>query len=77
VLALTFENPDDYEHIGEIDKFEIGGLAEFAPGRPLRLTIIHPDGSHETINLLHNYSPLQIEWFWAGSALNYLHSHNQ
>jgi aconitate hydratase len=77
VLALTFEDPADYERIGEIDKFEIGGLAEFAPGRPLRLTIIHPDGSHAIINLLHNYSPLQIEWFWAGSALNYLHSHNQ
>lgn len=77
VLALTFENPADYERIGEIDKLEIGGLAEFAPDRPLRLTIIHPDGSNETINLLHNYSQLQIEWFWAGSALNYLHSHNQ
>jgi len=77
VLALTFANPEDYERIGECDEFKIDGLAEFAPGRPLRLTIIHPDGLKETINLLHNYSPLQIAWFWAGSALNYLHSNNQ
>jgi aconitate hydratase len=77
VLALTFEHPEDYECIGERDEFGIGGLDDFKPGRPLCLKILHPDGSGETINLLHNYNQSQIECFWAGGALNILRMQNQ
>jgi len=40
------------------------------------LIIQHKNGASETIQLQHSYSQLQIEWFWAGSALNYLRLNN-
>ncbi|HPC35828.1 MAG TPA: aconitate hydratase [Candidatus Marinimicrobia bacterium] len=76
VLALTFTQAEDYERIQEDDEFSIKGLEEFAPGRPLDLIIRHKNGESETIQLQHSYSQLQIEWFWAGSALNYLRLNN-
>jgi len=76
ILALTFIQPEDYEHVREDDEFTIAGLNEFAPDRPLDLTIRHQSGENETIRLQHNYSQLQIEWFRAGSALNYLRLQN-
>jgi len=76
VLALTFTQAEDYERIQEDDEFSIKGLEEFAPGRPLDLIIRHKNGESETIQLQHRYNQLQIEWFWAGSALNYLRLNN-
>ncbi len=72
MLALTFTQPEDYFKIGEEDIFELEGLKHFAPGVPLKLIIRHTDGTHDVINLNHTYSDLQIKWFKAGSALNYL-----
>lgn len=77
VLALTFKKSQDYERITERDVFEIVGLDSFAPGQPLSLTVLHPNGDSETINLQHSYSRQQIEWFRAGSALNYLRIQDQ
>nr|HPN75385.1 aconitase family protein [Candidatus Neomarinimicrobiota bacterium] len=76
VLALTFTQFDDYERVREDDEFSIKGLEKFAPERPLDLIIQHKNGESETIQLQHSYSQLQIEWFWAGSALNYLRLNN-
>jgi aconitate hydratase len=76
VLALTFTQFDDYERIREDDEFSIQSLEKFAPERPLDLIIQHKNGASETIQLQHSYSQLQIEWFWAGSALNYLRLNN-
>ena len=72
MLALTFANPADYNKIREDDSFDLRGLDEFAPGRPLTLTIHHAGGAIEDIRLNHTYSDLQIKWFKAGSALNYM-----
>ncbi len=70
VLALTFVNPADYDHIGEDDRISITGLADLAPTQPVQVTVIKPDAS--TIHILteHSLSVEQIEWFKAGSALN-------
>ena len=76
VLALTFTQFDDYERVREDDEFSIQSLEKFAPERPLDLIIQHKNGAGETIQLQHSYSQLQIEWFWAGSALNYLRLNN-
>jgi len=76
VLALTFTQFDDYERVREDDEFSIQSLEKFAPERPLDLIIQHKNGASETIQLQHSYSQLQIEWFWAGSALNYLRLNN-
>lgn len=70
VLALTFDDPDDYDEIGEEDRISIRGLDSIAPGNPLEMVIIHPDGQGRTVKVNHSYSDHQIEWFKAGSALN-------
>ena len=46
------------------------GLAEFAPGKPLKLVIKHHDGSQHECALNHSFNETAIRWFKAGSALN-------
>ncbi|XP_065533238.1 aconitate hydratase, mitochondrial [Lathamus discolor] len=70
LLPLTFADPADYNKIHPVDKLSIVGLADFAPGKPLKCIIKHPNGSQETIMLNHTFNESQIEWFQAGSALN-------
>lgn len=70
MLGLTFANEDDYEKIQEDDTFNFVDLEYFAPGQPLKLEVIHSDGSRDEIELNHTYNESQIEWFKAGSALN-------
>ncbi|MCQ2101984.1 MAG: aconitate hydratase [Fibrobacter sp.] len=77
MLALTFANPADYEKIQEQDVFDILGLTEFAPGKPLTLAIHHKDGSVENITLNHTYNEQQWAWFKAGSALNLIKQMNK
>jgi len=74
ILALTFNNLEDYNRIHENDTFDILGLDTFKPGVPLTLVIHHAGGTSEKITVNHSYSALQIEWFKAGSALNYMKS---
>jgi aconitate hydratase len=70
MLALTFANKNDYDKIREDDTVNITGLKEFAPGKPLRIVLQHPDGTEEIIMATHSYNENQIKWFKAGSALN-------
>ncbi|MBU0764777.1 MAG: aconitate hydratase [Bacteroidetes bacterium] len=70
VLALTFDNRDDYDKIREDDKIDIKGLSEFSPGKPFNVVLNHSDGSKEIVIANHSYNKAQIEWFRAGSALN-------
>ena len=74
MLAITFSNPNDYNLIQEDDTFDIIGLKTFTPGVPLKVVIHHADGSSDEIEVNQSYSDLQIEWFKAGSALNYMKS---
>ena len=72
ILALTFENSNDYEKIKEDDKISILGLTDFEPDKPFECKLQHVDGNSEKIILKHSYNYSQIEWFTAGSALNVL-----
>ena len=74
VLALTFDNPNDYEKIKEDDKISIVGLDNFKPTKPVKCHILHQDGTKEEITLRHSYNNFQTNWFRAGSALNVLRS---
>jgi aconitate hydratase len=74
LLALTFRNPADYDRIQEDDRISLVGLAELAPGKPVTCMVRHVDGTSETLALLHTFSPTQLEWFRAGSALNLFHA---
>lgn len=76
LLALTFADKADYNKVRERDRVSIS-LADFVPGRLLTVTLIHDDGTTDTLQALHTYNEVQIKWFWAGSALNYLgNKHN-
>ncbi len=77
MLALTFADENDYDKIQEDDRFNFVDLNEFAPGKPLMIEIEHPDKSIDLIKANHTYNEQQIEWFKAGSALNYLRNNNK
>jgi aconitate hydratase len=73
LLALTFQDPADYERIREDDRVSLVGLRDLAPGKPLECRVRHADGAVETLELRHSCSAAQLEWFRAGAALNLLH----
>ena len=76
VLALTFDNKDDYKKVEELDTFDINGLQNFSPKENLQLIINHIDGRKDKISLKHTFNKNQIEWFKAGSALNLIAEKN-
>lgn len=71
MLALTFADKADYDKVKENDRISVTGLNEFAPGSMLTVTLNHQDGTVEAFEAKHTYNELQINWFKAGSALNY------
>ncbi len=77
VLALTFADPADYDRIGPEDRVSIVGLADLAPGKPVTVVVHHPDGSEDRFLANHSYTEEELEWFRAGSALNYLRKRNR
>jgi aconitate hydratase len=76
MLALTFDNENDYDLIQEDDVFNFTDLKLFAPGRQIVLEVVHADGVHDIIKLNHTYNNQQIEWFKEGSALNLIRKQN-
>lgn len=72
VLPLTFAQEKDYNCIGAFDYIDVLGLNALAPGKPVRVVVRHTDGSQDHLQCNHTLSPLQIQWFRAGSSLNYL-----
>jgi aconitate hydratase len=73
LLALTFQDRADYDHIRVDDRISLVGLEEMAPGQPVECRIKHADGTTETLWLNHTFSASQLEWFRKGSALNLFH----
>jgi aconitate hydratase len=76
MLGLTFANENDYDLIQEDDTFNFVDIADFAPGKPLTLEVVHADGSKNTIIANHTYNQSQIGWFNEGSALNVIKREN-
>ena len=70
MLAITFDNIDDYDKIQEDDQIDIIGLDNFTPSVPLQVVLYHGNGSKDIIKANHTYNEHQIQWFRAGSALN-------
>lgn len=71
MLALTFDNKDDYNKVLEDDRISVEDLKNFAPGKQLTVTLKHSDGTTDKFKVNHTYNTTQIGWFKAGSALNY------
>jgi aconitate hydratase len=74
MLALTFAKKSDYDSIRETDLITIHGTETFTPDIPLTVSLLHEDGTEESFLANHTYNDLQIRWYKAGSALNYLKS---
>lgn len=75
VIGMTFANPADYDLIQEDDIFDIHA-GDMTPGKQIKVTLNHADGSTDTFMCNHTYNDTQIEWLKAGSALNKIRSEN-
>ncbi|MEO0471184.1 MAG: aconitate hydratase [Bacteroidota bacterium] len=75
VLALTFDQPADYDKVQEDDTIDLK-VADLAPGKAVDLVLHHTDGSSDTIKVNHTLNDMQIGWFRAGSALNQIRAEN-
>jgi len=69
ILPLTFKQAKDYEEFCEGDRVSILGLAELAPGKPVR-ALLHKTSGDVALTLKHSLNEEQVRWFKAGSALN-------
>jgi aconitate hydratase len=77
MLPLTFADPATYDQIDEDDRISVHGLADLAPDQPVRCSIHKPDGTVVEFATTQTFSPEQIEWFRAGSALNIIRRSQQ
>ncbi|MFZ4810998.1 MAG: aconitase family protein, partial [Ilumatobacteraceae bacterium] len=69
LVPLTFADPATYDLIGEDDRINVLDLPP-QPGTNVRCQIVKPDGTLVEFEGVHTFSPEQVEWFRAGSALN-------
>ncbi|PIQ95302.1 MAG: aconitate hydratase [Nitrospinae bacterium CG11_big_fil_rev_8_21_14_0_20_56_8] len=77
VLPLTFANKADYDKIQPTDRVSILDLDTLSPGKQVALKVKHADGSEDTIQTIHTMNETEINWFYAGSALNYVGSQSR
>ncbi len=78
MLALTFDDQNDYDLVQTGDRISIKGIDQFKPNKQLELYVIKRDGTinDKPIYLNHTYNQQQIEWFKCGSCLNYIKQQN-
>ena len=69
LVPLTFADPGTYDLIGEDDRINVLNLPP-VPGQNVQCQIVTPDGSTIDFEGVHTFSPEQVQWFKAGSALN-------
>lgn len=72
LLPLRFSDPEDYNKISPNDHVDLLNVTDLAPGVEIRMEVHKDDGSSWCCNLTHTFNEDQIEWFKAGSALNYM-----
>lgn len=79
MLPLTFENPEDYGKINSLDTIETVDLLDMLQkhgdnGGTITLKVTKPSGESFNIVTKHTMSTDQVEFFKAGSAINYIGS---
>ena len=72
VLPLTFIDPEDYDKFRADDTIAIRGLAELVPNGKITVELSHSDSSSDAFEVKHSLTEKQIEWFKAGSTLNWI-----
>ena len=70
MLALTFDNENDYDLVQEDDTFNFVDLKDFSPSKQITIELVHKNGKVDIIKTNHTYNDQQIEWYKEGSALN-------
>ncbi|CAN5404156.1 aconitate hydratase [soil metagenome] len=75
MLPFTFDNPLDYDKVQECDLVSLD-MTNFAPEIPVLMTLLHKDGTTDTVKLNQTFNEQQIGWFLAGSALNLMGKKN-
>ncbi|MGA9278565.1 aconitate hydratase [Ilumatobacter sp.] len=76
MVPLTFVDPATYDAIGEDDRISVIDLPP-VPGETVTCRITKPDGTTLDFECNHTFSPEQVEWFQAGSALNIIRQKSQ
>ncbi|WP_185871645.1 aconitate hydratase [Blattabacterium cuenoti] len=71
ILALTFLNPNDYYKIQEEDTLHFY-VKNIRPNQNIKVELIHNNGFKEKIIVQHSYNKKEIQWFKAGSSLNFI-----
>jgi aconitate hydratase len=69
LVPLTFADPKTYDLIEETDRINVHNLPP-VPDQPVKCSITKADGTTVEFEAKHTFSPEQVEWFKAGSALN-------
>jgi aconitate hydratase len=69
LVPLTFADPTTYDLIEETDRINVHNLPP-VPDQPVKCSITKADGTTVEFEAKHTFSPEQVEWFKAGSALN-------
>jgi aconitate hydratase len=69
LVPLTFSDPAMYDLIEETDRISVLNLPP-VPDQPMQCRITKADGRTVEFEAKHTFSPEQVEWFKAGSALN-------
>ncbi len=69
LVPLTFSDPATYDLIEETDRISVLNLPP-VPDQPMQCRITKTDGRTVDFEAKHTFSPEQVEWFKAGSALN-------
>jgi aconitate hydratase len=69
LVPLTFADPKTYDLIEETDRINVHNLPPVSD-QPVKCSITKADGRTVEFEAKHTFSPEQVEWFKAGSALN-------
>jgi len=76
VLPLTFDDESSWDLLRVDDRLTIKRIDELGPNSKVTVEAKHSDGTIGNFLCNHSMDDLQVEWFKAGSALNYLRSQN-
>ena len=71
MLPLTFANPADYDKIDPSDRITLK-VQDITPGKQVEMIVKKKDGNTLKVVLNHTFNEAQIQWFKAGSALNFM-----
>lgn len=77
ILALTFQNWEDYDKINGRSKLSFLNLKNFIDNLEPIQVLVHNEFKSEEIIVNHTFTKEQVRWFEAGSALNFCNKNHR